>query len=443
MEKMLSKDASRIQITNYTKAIILYLDWIVENKNYQVMFNYKEKLLNLRKNVLHEYEKVFFSRTEIYDFAYTTPNSENGVIAALIFEGVGSISTPRNSILTSIKYEHLKENKLLVNCLEIEMPQEVSYLFEKTYKQNELLDNQTALALNKSEYVIKGGKPNKKCGRRNGTKNYSNNYISIRIKTKDEHNNRIFSYNDKVINGNSLIKAGKMFYLSLIEQIQGSIEKEDYYAVLKKYGQDNASISTYEEIVKDYHEYKENGYCEDINIEQYYKIYRQIKEVSEEKRIYLESADKELGCLGEKYFYKYLIKEYGEDITLDETKNGVGYDFSVNLPSKKLMYEVKSTNTVDNHIEIKFNLTIKELIKAFNNKENYHIVIIYFNKLQPVTTYLISNPISKLKLDKQAKILIELKNEGICVPKDIQVTIQFTDKKQYKKNLNLQKLTID
>lgn len=411
-------------IRSYIKTFERYFSWIEENKYYEFKYDYNKVLEEIRSYCISNTTAVDFSRSEIYEYINSMDNIIDAMILSLIFEGI--VGGKKYSDILTLKKDSLKGTKLYLKNNEYrELPSEAIQLYHKTAAQNKVRVKGKEKPLYENEYLIRNRQPRGIVDRDNGS-----TYIRNKL---NRTRNKQFVYKGISINGPNLIRAGRLFCLSLVDQIQGGLEKEDYYAILKMYEVDSASRTKYQDLKDDYEEYKESECYEEINVIEYDNIYKQIKCESKDYSEHQSKADIKLGNRGEEDFYDLLIQRYGKQNVFDETKNGVGYDFSVFTKDySKQIFEVKSTRKQEDN-KLGFYLTMNELRQAYDNRNRHYLIIMYYDNLDKLKSmYQIPYFIDNLNLSKQAKLLLELKRERICVPISMKVDIDFNLIKPYK-----------
>ena len=141
------------------------------------------------------------------------------------------------------------------------------------------------------------------------------------------------------------------------------------------------------------------------------------KEQSERDARWLDNQ-KELGQKGESIVKKFLKERYQASIIVEPDYKG--YDFSVKLPNREFVVEVKTTKGNDN----RFFISRNELQCAEKMCDLYYIYYIVLEKSK-CKLYVINNPIYTLKIDREILYenlvnneMIQAQIEGLIVTVD-------------------------
>lgn len=409
---------------SYMTVVRKYFEWIELNNIYEFKYDYSTLITKVTKELLDNHIYSIFSRKEIYDIAYSfyEENPMYGIIILLLFEGVRG---EKYKDIMNIKKTDLKGSKLTINNEKhIEVPEEFIKIYKKASTAKSMIrkgkgNKKVEIALYDNEYLIRNRRDSDYADR-------NNSYVIYSLFTNLR--NMYGKINEDIVE-----RSGICFYLSLIEQNNGSgyeLRNEDYRKVMLRF-YDSAEIN-YDKIKnvrKIYAQYRKSEKMTKIDFSSYFNVYSDIVRTEDEEETH-DRADKELGCYGEKYIYTLLVNKYGINNVYDETKNGVGYDFSVNNEGKKL-YEVKSTGRKEKEI-FQFYMTIKEIKSALINKEKFKLCIVYFNNKLPINLYVIENPIEKLDLINEVNKVVDMYDEDIFVPVQVKIKIEFDKIKMYK-----------
>lgn len=409
-------DISKKSIDIYISVYKKYFDWIKENSIIEFNYNYEESLKNIKEQLVKNIAFEVLSRKEVYEHANSCESAQEGIIITLVFEGVKGERGSKYSEIMNIKYDDLINTTLKTELRSLELPKDIIPIYIKACNQrNSKNINGDIVPLNESGYLIKEIVKSKMFTDRNNS-----GFISREL----GH----YKYNNQKMNGNILRLSGECFYLSVIEDLKGELTDDDYLKVLNRYKGGIGDTALFD-LKNSYIKYKNSEKYEKVNTEFYYNVYSQI--LGENSQIdKISWSDKEIGEIGEKYFLEKLIEFYGKSNVLDETKNGVGYDFSANNRGTKLLYEVKSTKSDANILT--FYMTIKELKMSNIFKEHYKLSILFFKGDKILSSYIIPNPIKFLYIEEQAKVLLNLETEGICVPLEIKITTSINKIKRFK-----------
>lgn len=406
-------------IKSYISVFNKYFDWIKENGYYKFTYNYRTLIEDIREELINNTKFIILSRKEVYEFANSIESAQDGIIIALVFEGVKGEKNSKYSEIMNIKHEDLFKTTLKTESRRIELPKDIIPIYKNACNQKtrKVLNDKIAI-LNEDGYLIKEIV---------GKKSFKNRRDSWLITTKLGK----YIINDQKVDGNILRLSGECFYLSIIEKLKGELTDDDYSKVIDRY-KGGKTVTSITKLKDSYIKYKNSMKYEVADTELYYDIYSQILREDEQKNMN-SRVDKEIGEIGEKFFYERLVECYGKPNVLDETKNGVGYDFSVINKVPKLMYEVKSTKKEGNIIL--FYMTIKEMKMAAMFNREYKLSILFFNDKKLVSSYIIPDPINNLGIEKQTKSILNLESEGICIPLEIKVTISINKIKKFKINI--------
>jgi len=178
------------------------------------------------------------------------------------------------------------------------------------------------------------------------------------------------------------------------------------------------------------HYKKSYEYDPNIDVHKYMDIYKNIMSID----ITNHSSDKinqDLGKLGEEYFLSLLNAKYLEENVVDQTQLKAGYDFLVKTTDCK--YEVKSTGIIID--TFKFHLTIGEIRKALLEKEKYLLTVLSFRNKKLQRMFIVPNFITEFRLEKQMKVLLDLDKEGLCIPEQVAVKIDYELLKKHIGNI--------
>lgn len=412
-------DFAKRSIPSYISAYNKYFDWVKENYYYKFNYDYRKLTDDIKKELENNADFVILSRKEVYEYASSLESAQEGIIIALVFEGVRGEIKSKYSEIMNIKYQDLVNTTLKTESRSIELPKDIVSIYKNACNQKISRNaNGKVVSLNESGYLIKEIV---------GHKTFKNRNNSGFISSKLGH----YNINNQKINGNILRLSGECFYLSVIEKLKGELTEDDYLKVINRYkgGKTGTSLPNLRDT---YVKYKNSGKYENVDTELYYNVYSQILG-EDDKTNKISWVDKEIGEIGEKFFFQRLLENYGQSNVLDETKNGVGYDFSIINKTPKIMYEVKSTKN-DRNIVI-FYMTIKELKMASIFNKQYKLSILSFKNKNIASIYIIPDPINNLDIEKQAKAILDLESEGICIPLEAKVTIQINKIKKFKVNI--------
>lgn len=409
---------------SYMTGVRKYFEWIELNNIYKFKYDYSARIKEFTRELLDNHIYSTFSRKEIYYIAYSyyEENPMYGIIILLLFEGVRG---EKYKDIMNMKKTDLKGSKLTINNKKhIEVPEDFIRMYKKAASIKSIIrkgkgNKKVEIALYDNEYLIRNHRDSDFIDRNNSYAIY-NRFKILR--------NRYGKINEDIVE-----RSGICFYLSLIEQNNGSgyeLRNEDYRKVMLRF-YDSAGINynKIKNVRKIYAQYRKSEKMTKIDFSSYFNVYSDIVRTEDEEETH-DRADKELGCYGEKYIYTLLVNKYGINNVYDETKNGVGYDFSVNNEGKKL-YEVKSTGRKEKEI-FQFYMTIKEIKSALINKENFKLCIVYFNNKLPINLYVIENPIEKLDFINEVNKVVDMYDEDIFVPVQVKIKIEFDKIKMYK-----------
>lgn len=174
---------------------------------------------------------TIFSRKEIYTLANSCKTVRDGIIIALLFEGVNGSDGTRSNDITNIKYGDLDNTTLNIGSRQVEIPKEFVELYNKLFKQTGIKTGNNHNTINlpsNSEYLVEGSN-NKKFKDRSNSQVVYNTVKKLRG-----------SYPD--LNPDVLSISGQCFYLSVLEQFKGELMDDDYYKVIKRYNRGSSSI---------------------------------------------------------------------------------------------------------------------------------------------------------------------------------------------------------
>lgn len=401
-----------------------YYNWAVD-KNFLVeTYDYSGVLKEINKNIIENTTITILSRDEVYDFIYNLNDPRDALIVATVFEGIRGEKKQKYREVMLIKNDALVNSAVKLENRKLEVPIDFIDIFNRKSRQLSFYDyDGIKKILYEHGYLIKSGKPG------DYGKRHDSNYISTRTQK--------YIYKGKAINGNILRLSGQLFYLSLIEQIKGELDISNFIAVINRYSSSNTEYKI-NELLTQYEEYKFNNKYRVIDINKFENVYRQLIFESNIIERKLNIVDKELGDLGERIYLSHLNNKYGKENVFDETKNGVGYDFSLVNSSIKEMHEVKSTKiSMKKYFE--FHLTIKELKMAYKHMTNYKLAVLFFKNNKIIKSYLVEDPIKNLNLKKQCEKILQLEKEGICVPIDLKISVPVDRLIRYKIKLIISK----
>ena len=98
-------------ITSYTSRFTKYFEWLERNNYYKFKYNYRNTISIITKNLTGMLELHALSQRDVYAMANSCKNIEDGIILALVFEGVNGGETKYGEI-TNIRYNDLKGTRL-------------------------------------------------------------------------------------------------------------------------------------------------------------------------------------------------------------------------------------------------------------------------------------------------------------------------------------------
>ena len=87
LEKCFS-DLSEKSIGSYTSRFNTYFSWLEINNYYKFNYDYRKVVSQVKRNLINKLTLTVFSRKEIYTLANSCRTARDGIIVALLFEGI-------------------------------------------------------------------------------------------------------------------------------------------------------------------------------------------------------------------------------------------------------------------------------------------------------------------------------------------------------------------
>jgi hypothetical protein len=368
---------SKSTVNSYIPPFRQFFKWIENNGIYKFNYDYKTALDEIEKTLLKRIKLVVYKRKNVYNFAYSLESAQDGIIIALLFEGVN----PKD--IARIEYANLIETKLNLTSRCIELPKDCVELYHKAYSQESHMSGKKSYELQENKYLIKSLR----------TKEFSDRGTSQRVHQCITRLNNTYG---RDISSTRLELSGKYFYLSLIEKSKTELSQDDYKKVIYRY---DGGYSQVQILQDDYNNYKiSDKYDSDIDISLYDNIYLDIintqieldaPDTKDEKGNESEDDDKQgdkhletlkkIGKMGETIALNYLqsknINFKYNNVKLESNDFEKGYD----IKADDIKYEVKTTTKSINTLEISYH-ELETAHREYESGNQYKLFFIKINE---------------------------------------------------------------